>query len=322
MSTFEDLIQGKSEQTAAEKKKAAYAKSQAEKRQACFDMTDKASHDAVSTAENMRQFLTVMSRFEAYSLHNNLLIFAQKPTATKIRDYNGWKKEKQEGEPVTKQGSRSMMILEPNKYTGSDGGEHVGYNVKQMFDVADVVGIDPEPRVFRDMRQLVRALVNECPVEITTMSEGYPAGMSMGAYYDPEHKKIFARTGMNPEEIFTSVAAAIAHSEIENMIKLDQQKQNLTLMPYRTEDHEFQARCAAFVLCMKYNASAGRVNISSVPPKYSGVGAEDIRKDLFAIHFAVRAMEKRMERILNPPEQGKENQKNGSKRGGTIIWKR
>lgn len=76
----------------------------------------------------------------------------------------------------------------------------------------------------------------------------------------------------------------------------------------RLRDREFQARCVACVLCMKYGIPTDRVVINSIPPKYAGMESEDIRRDLNAIHASVKAVKQRMEVILNPPskEQNRE----------------
>ncbi len=51
----------------------------------------------------------------------------------------------------------------------------------KMFDISDIVGMEAETEVNRDMRCLVRALVEECPYQITTVKEGYPAEETVGA---------------------------------------------------------------------------------------------------------------------------------------------
>ncbi len=195
------------------------------------------------------------------------------------------------------------MILEPNRYQGKDGTEHIGFNAKLMYDRLDIVNAGHEPSVSYDMRQLIRALVSNCSVPIVTLRKEYPADASMGAYYDAEQQKIFAKGGMRPEEIFSSVAVAIAHSEMDRAIRKAAERNHTQPVPYRSGDHEFQARCASYVLCLKYHVPADCVSINSIPPKYAGMETEEIRKDLFAIHESVKEISGRMERILHPPEK-------------------
>ena len=95
MTEFENILNeankknGK-EQVAAEapadKEKRTYGDLQREKKQQCYSMIDDACVDVVSNGERLREFLDVQSRLERYSLNNNLLIFTQKPEATKLKD--------------------------------------------------------------------------------------------------------------------------------------------------------------------------------------------------------------------------------------------
>ena len=315
MSNFDDLMQGQKQLSAEEKRKADYARQQAERRKSCYDMADRASKEVIGTADNMRKFLSVMSRFEAYSLNNNFLIYMQKPDATKLKERKAWEKDFPNTERFIRKGGKSLMILEPQKYKGEDDEEHVGYNPKLMFDVSDIVSVVLEPKVSHDLPQLIRALVNECPVKIVTLQSGYPSDAPLGAYYDAGEKRIIAKGGMVPEEIFQSVATAIAHAEMDSAERRTAERNKTAPVPYRTGDHEFQARCVAEVLCMKYGVPGDRVEINSVPPKYAGMEADAVRQDLGAIHASVKAIKQRMEMILNPaPKEQNRKEQNREER--------
>lgn len=309
MSNFDDLLQGQEQEKKSKEKSAEQARKSyfiglyVERRNSCYGMIDRASKEVVGTAENMRKFLSVMSRFEAYSLNNNFLIYMQKPDATKLKERKAWEKDFPNKKRFIRKGGKSLMILEPQKYKGGDDKELVGYNPKLMFDVSDIVNAVPEPKISHDKVQLIRALVDHCSVPIVTLKEGYPPDAPLGAYYDAGSKRIIAKGGMVPEEIFQSVATAIAHAEMDSAERKTAERNQTTQAPYRTVDHEFQARCVAEALCMKYGVSTDRVEINSVPPKYAGMEADDIRHDLGAIHASVKAIKQRMEMILNPPSK-------------------
>ena len=79
----------KAEQT-AEKPKLTPEQREAQRKQALDDAAKK----AVSSVTNLRAYLAVQSRFERYSTNNNLLIFAQRPDATRLKSLELWNKEK------------------------------------------------------------------------------------------------------------------------------------------------------------------------------------------------------------------------------------
>ena len=102
--------------------KRSYAEVMAEKKAKCYAMIDDACLEVMSSSEKLNEYLMVQSSFERYSLNNKLLIFAQHPGASKLKDFDGWKK----AGAYVKKGSESIMILEPSPYKGTDGKPHTG----------------------------------------------------------------------------------------------------------------------------------------------------------------------------------------------------
>ena len=299
MSNFDEILnQGKKKEadlqtseSTDKKDKKEWADEQKRKRDSLFEMIEVVCPTIVSSTEEMSEFLTVQSRFEKYSLNNNILIYAQKSDATKIKDFKGWKEE---GGSV-KKGSKGFMILEPTSYT-KDGEKRIAFNPKTMFDASDVAGITPGQTVAYDKSMLIRALVNDSPVDIKTV-QNYPTDKAVGAYFDVKDNCIYAKSGMNVNDIFTSVSQALACAEMAKQTK----------EPFRVSDHEFQARCVAYVLAKKYGVPSDQVNLYSMPTRYAGYDGEQIKKELLEIHGSVKAITNRMNEILleRPKEQNK-----------------
>lgn len=299
MSNFDEILnQGKKKEADVQvaestdkKDKKEWVDEQKRKRDSLFEMIEAVCPTIVSSTEEMSEFLTVQSRFEKYSLNNNILIYAQKSDATKIKDFKGWKEE---GGSV-KKGSKGFMILEPTSYT-KDGEKRIAFNPKTMFDASDVAGITPGQTVAYDKSMLIRALVNDSPVDIKTV-QNYPADKAVGAYFDVKDNCIYAKSGMNVNDIFTSVSQALACAEMAKQTK----------EPFRISDHEFQARCVAYVLAIKYGVPSDQVNLYSMPTRYAGYDGEQIKKELSEIHGSVKAITNRMNEILleRPKEQNK-----------------
>lgn len=276
------------------RKKADYAEQMKARRDRCYALIDRAALNAVSTAERLQQFLAVGSRFERYSLNNNLLILAQKPNATRIRDYDSWEKE----EKQVRKGAKSFEILEPHTFTAADGSQQVGYNPKKMFDNADLTEPDPIPKpVSYDPKLLIRALVNGCPAPIY-VKEDYPKERTAGAYYDFAENKIYARAGMTPDEMFPAIAAAVVHAELAR-----------EQTDYRTAEQDFQARCAAHILCRKYGVPTKYCAVESIPPRFAGYDAAEVKAELAKIHDPVKAISERMADVLEKKRQKEPKEK-------------
>ena len=145
MSDLETLLPKKGAEQVQEKRTAETEHTQssfAERKQKCLSMIEDAALDAVTDAKRYGAFLGVVSRFDRYSPNNQLLIFAQNPQATQLKDFDAWAKE---GGTV-KKGSHGVMILTPKDYTGKDGQKHRGYDVKSVFDIVAVDGVTPESK--------------------------------------------------------------------------------------------------------------------------------------------------------------------------------
>jgi hypothetical protein len=235
----------------------------------------------MSSAENLKKFLAVQSRFEKYSLNNNLLIYMQKPEALRFKDFDGWVKDK-----VSLEGAKSFMILEPSSYTGKDGKKHRGYNAKNVFDITDV-GVHENDYLQNksyEQKALVRALVHDAPVPIIKSEQNIG---DSAAVYDASAKTIYFKAGKNFDEIFPALANALAHAEMASKNE-----------KYRVSDHEFASRCSAYVIAQKYGASVVGEDIHTIPQKFESLEAEDIKKELSDIHENVKAISGRMSLVL------------------------
>ncbi len=266
-------------QSTAEKQTSGASKK--EKRNQCYAMIDEACLEAVSSPEKMMDFLKVQSHFEKYSLNNNLLIFHQRPGATRIKCFDDWVKANQS----VKGGAKSFYILERTTYMVGDE-ERPGYNAKAMFDVLDLRDPVVKPSVQYEPKKLIAALVHNAPVPITTVQD-YPKDKSDGAFYSIKAKKIFARAGMSADEIITSVTQALVHAELA---KKDAN--------YRPEDHEFTARSVAYSIASKFGIPTDKATLFSIPPVLSGKEMEDIKPTLAEIHDNIKLISERMREAL------------------------
>lgn len=271
---LDDIAEGKSGRKG-------YGEKMNEKRAQCYAMIEDACLDAVAGTENLKKFLAVQSRFEKYSLNNNLLIYAQKPAAVRFRDFNAWVED-----GVSVEGAKSFVILEPHKYTAADGSIRRGYNPKKVFDIADVDVPESEyPKAQSyEQKRLLEALVHDSPVPIRRTEKALGDGL---AVYDPEQKAVFFKSGMGFDQIFPALAQALSHAQMA-----------MEAERYQVREHEFAARCSAYVISLKYGADTKAADIHTIPQRFETMDAEDIKKELLEIHDSVKAITERMAEVL------------------------
>ena len=271
--------------------KKSFAERMAEKKNQCYAMIDDACLNSVSSVDNLRQFLNVQSRFDKYSLNNALLIFAQKPDAVKVKDFDAWKKD----DISIKKGAKSFMILEPSPYKGTDGKMHRGYNAKNVFEISDVEASEdaiPQPKSY-EQKQLVAALVHDAPVPVRK------AEHSIGendAIYDAKNKVVYFKAGLEFDTIFPAIAKALAHAEMAKDVE-----------NYRIGEHEFAARCSAYVLSQRYGVDTRTVDVYGIPKNIETMEAEDVKKVLGDVHSNIKSINARMNESLEQT-QNKEQQ--------------
>lgn len=292
MSNFDDIFAGQTDRPDSNGQpfdKEAWAEKKQAERKEIYDLADTTAVEISKDGEKFRNFLDVQARFDRYSPTNALLIYAQMPEATQLKDFDGWKDA---GVSVQRK-AKSVKILEPGKeYDREDGTRGTSFEVKRVFDVSQTRGrLRTAPIVKPDDRALLKALISRTPVPIQTVDT---LPNSMGALYDHDQQIIFVCKGMGAEDIFRSVSKELAHAEIAEM------RDN-----YDRNDAAFAAYSASYLLCKKYQISTADYNFSRLPASIRESDAQGIRATLTEIRDAAAQISQRMYRALEPSRNPK-----------------
>ena len=137
------------------------------------------------------------------------------------------------------------------------------------------------------------------------MIPDYPSDRQFGVFYDAEENCVYAKRGMGYEQIFTDVAVALAHAEMAKDIE-----------GYLPAEHQFEARCAAYVLAKKYGVPTKAVEIDRVPEEYGVMDAAGIRENLARIHDSVKNISSGMYKALVKEKEQEVSPKEKSGKGG------
>lgn len=263
--------------------KDAWAERKQAERQAVYDLADTTTVTVCTDGAQFHAYLDTQAHFDRYSTTNVLLIMAQMPTATQIKDFDGWKAA---GASIKRQ-QKGFSILEPgNEYQREDGTIGTSYNVKKVFDISQTTArVKIQPTINTDERLLLKALIYHPPVPIQTVDE-IPGGA--GALYDHEQQAIFVRRGMSAADIFRSVSTALAHAEIAAM-KGD----------YTRDGAAFSAYCVSYMLCKKYGVDVSDYNFSTLPDSLRESDPQSQRAALSKIRDTAANISTRMSRALD-----------------------
>ncbi len=153
MNELDELFSTPSIQREQSFDKEAWVHQKQEQRQWTYDTIDTTTMTIVQNGEQFQRYLDVQSRFDRYSVSNALLILAQRPEATRIADFEGWKEQ---GVSIRRK-ETGFYILEPGEeYRREDGSTATSYNPKKMFDIAQTTAKKPDQPVYPDDRTRIK----------------------------------------------------------------------------------------------------------------------------------------------------------------------
>lgn len=297
MSNFDDLFEARGQETFDNRAfdKDAWAEKKQAERDEVYALADKTTKEVSTDGEHYKAFLDVKARLIYYTATNTLLVLAQKPMATQLRDFDAWKEA---GASIRKEETH-IKILEPGgSYERADGSVGTGFNVKHVFDIAQTTAKPRQrPNPVRDDRQLIAALIHRAPVQIQGVDE-LPS--SMGALYDREQDVIFVRRGMEAGDIFRSLSKELAHAELA-----------YTTPDYNRKDAAFAAYSVSYVVCRRYGIDVSGYDFNRMPERFREADSKDISAELSIICDTAKEITGRMHRALeqNKTPKNKEQER-------------
>jgi hypothetical protein len=271
MDNFDDIFTAQPEKsaqyiTADTFNKDTWAASKQAERNEVYGMMDAATVSVLSNGEKFRHYLDTLSRFIRYSAGNILLILAQMPDATQLRDFDGWK----EKNANIKKNEKGIKILEPGEeYTREDGTTGISYTIKKVFDISQTTAKLQQSKDRYDERQLIRALMQASPVTVIISETLSP---DIGACYDPYENVISIRKGMSAQEIVRTLSQEITHAKMDNR---DEKRDR--------NSAAFTAYCASYVVCRKVGFDGSGFIFDRLPDSFSGMEPQGGRSELTRI---------------------------------------
>jgi len=254
------------------------ARKQAE-RDAVFSSLDEITERISSDPVAFRDYLDVMARFP-YSATNALLIFDQAPDATRLADFESWKRS---GAQV-KKGQHAISILEPgDEYTRPDGSIGTSYNIKHVFDEKQTTARHLEPR-YPDTRTLLFTLIDQAPVDIKTVDS--LQGDNEYAHYDHNTKTIWATRDLSEQQLFKALTVELAQAALAARGG-----------DYDHEANRETALFAAYVVAGRYGAdNSGLMPV--LTPQAPQDDAKEVRKELSLIRDTAKTITDRVDKNL------------------------
>ena len=272
--------------------KAEWAAQKQAQRKEAYELIDNTCSEMMISGDSFRQYLDVQGRFDRYSVNNAILVSAQMPETTQIKEKAAWKQSR----VYVNKDAQKVVILEPSKeYTREDGSKAVGYNAKEVYDISETSAKDrQEAQEKKSMRELVSALIDASPVPFVPVAD-----LEMPAYYDSEQQSIFIRTGLNEEQLFVSMAKEVSAAVFD--FKHNESR----------EASEFKSYCVAYMVSSRYGVDTRGFNFSRLPKELAETDTQAFKGELGSMRDVLGEIQSEMYKSLekNKPAKSKEQER-------------
>ena len=267
------------------------AQKQAERKEA-YELIDTTCADIQSDGNSFRQYLDVQGRFDRYSVANAILVSAQMPEATQLKDYNKWKQSR----VYVNKDAQKITILEPSKeYTREDGSKAVSYNTKTVYDISETSANgrmeQAEPK---QMRELVSAMIDASPVGFQPVDD-----LEMASYYDSSQQTIFIKTGLNDEQLFVSMSKEVAAAVYD--FKYNESR----------DSSDFKSFCVAYMVSTRYGVDTKGFNFDKLPREFEEMDTQAFKGELGSMRDVLGEIQSEMYKSMekNKPAKSKEQER-------------
>ena len=267
------------------------AAKQAQRKEA-YELIDNTCSEMMASGDSFRQYLDVQGRFDRYSVANAILVSAQMPEATQLKEYSKWKANR----VYVNKDAQKIVILEPSKeYTRDDGTKAVGYNAKVVYDISETSAKDrqqaQEPKT---MRELVSAMIDASPVPFVPVAD-----LEIPAYYDSKQQTIFIKTGLTEEQLFVSMAKEVSAAVFD--FKHNESR----------DASDFKSFCVAYMVSTRYGVDTRGFSFDRLPREFSEMDTQVFKGELGSMRDVLGEIQSDMFKSLekNKPPKNKEQER-------------
>ena len=248
------------------------AAKQAQRKEA-YELIDNTCSEMMASGDSFRQYLNVQGSFDRYSVANAILVSAQMPEATQLKEYSKWKANR----VYVNKDAQKIIILEPSKeYTREDGTKGISYNAKVVYDISETSAKDrQQEQEPKSMRELVSALIDASPVPCV------PVG------------------GLSEEALFVSMAKEVSAAVYD--FKYNESR----------DASDFKSFCVAYMVSSRYGVDTKGFDFSRLPSEYAEMDTQAFKGELGTMRDVLGEIQSDMYKSMekNKPAKNKEQER-------------
>ena len=269
-----------------------WAAQKQEQRKEAYELIDTTCGQMMTDGGAFQQYLDVQGHFDRYSVNNAILVSAQMPEATQLKDYGSWKQSR----AYVDKDAQKITILEPGKeYEREDGSKAVGYNAKVVYDNSQTTAKDrQQPQEQKNMRELVSAMIDASPVSFVPVDD-----LELPAFYDSAQQTIFIKTGLSEEQLFVSMAKEVSAAVFDFKHKESR------------DASDFKSFCVAYMVSSRYGVDTKGFRFDNLPKEFAGMETQEFKGQLGSMRDVLGEIQSDMYKSLekNKPPKSKEQER-------------
>jgi len=267
------------------------AQKQAQRKEA-YELIDNTCSEMAVDGNSFCQYLDVQGRFDRYSVNNAILVSAQMPEATLLKEKGKWK----ENRVYVDKEAQEVVILEPSKeYTRDDGSKAVSYNTKTVYDISQTSAANrQEGKEQKSIRELVSALIDASPIPFQPVDD-----LEVAAFYDNSQQSIFIKTGLSEEQLFVSMSKEVASAVYD--FKYNESR----------DASDFKSFCVAYMVSSRYGVDTKGFNFGKLPDEFAEMDSQAFKGELGSMRDVLGEIQSEMYKSLekNKPAKSKEQER-------------
>lgn len=266
MSTFDEILKSAVNNVANNNSyqnnvynKEEWAKNKREQREWAYKTQDDMAKKVAENSEVLRKYLNIQTIFESKSVGNAMLITAQNPKATELRDAKGWK----ENNIYLKRNPKKIIILEPVEYIREDGETGKTYNPVELIDISETQAKRLTNDISYKLEEILPSILSLARVKVETLPDGESNIDEKVVSFNQETKTIQIDSTADPSDIIKGLVCEIASIEMNTLSK--------------TPIDNFKNNCVTYLICNKYGMSVQDIDLS-IPEELKQMEAQNIKE--------------------------------------------
>lgn len=291
MSMINDILQSAVNNVQQNKKEfnaEEWGKGKQQDREFAYKTQDEMATRITENGELYKTYLNVQSKFPTYSVGNALLVTAQNPKATQLKDADGWKKDKINfaGKP-----NRIIILEQGDIYERDDGIEAQSYDPKNVYDIADMRVKRQLNTVPFSKESIMKSILSMSPVEVRPVENTSNDNKLVNFNADSRIIEVSERADVEQtikgliREIASIHTSSFEDSELNN----------------------FKNESVAYMVCKRYGVSTKDFSFEKIPEELKQMTPQEIKAELGKGRECFEILTEGMDRDVGMQNRNKTN---------------